>query len=794
MKRIALYIGLAAAMVASCSTQEKDFQTPLQDDVVFYASFEQPVDEGTRVYANEDLLLRWTADDRVSIFNKNSYNQQYRFTGETGDNAGGFDKVEGSEFTTGNVIAHVVSVYPYLGSTKISESEALTVTLPAEQHYAEDSFGLGANTMVSVSEDNVLQYKSVGGFLRISLYGEGVSVSSITLKGNNGEKLAGKATITMPMDGTPSVSMADDATDTITIICDSPVTLGAIAEESVDFWFVVPPVTFSQGFQVTVSGNRGIFEKTTEKAITIERNNVSKMSPVEAFISQPSNVIYYTSLDGEVITLYSSEAFGANIISNEYIDGRGIITFDGNLTQIGDRAFQARNLTSIVLPDSVTSIGEWSFGLCSNLYSITLPKSLQSIGEYAFSGCSNLYSISLPQGLRSIGDYAFSGCGFMEITIPDSVSSFGSFAFSGCFSLKSFCGKYASSNGIYLIDSGSLISVAPGSANGHVSIPDDVLEIATGAFYYCPNLDSVYIPDSVRSIGDFAFYCCYGLSSIIIPDSVLDIGKSAFAECVELTTIKLSNNITRIKRSTFGSCKKLASIIIPEGVTCIEEFAFSGCAFPSIIIPNKVTSIEAYAFLGCADLTSITIPDCVTSIGNEVFNDCENLVSVLLPNDITSISDGMFYGCKSLTSIVIPNAVSSIGDCAFSDCISLSSVVFPEGLESVGDSAFSNCKSLKSVTFPDNLQRIGYAAFDTCSNLTNVSISKSVSSIDDYAFVDCSRLSTIIVLPPTPPSGKRNMFLNTNNAPIYVPLESVEAYKRAEFWSDYSGRIQAISE
>ena len=89
MRRLFAY-GLTIALLAACSTQEKDFQTPQQDDVIFYATFEQPAEEGTRVYANEDLLLRWTADDRISIFNKNTYNQQYKFLGETGDNSGGF--------------------------------------------------------------------------------------------------------------------------------------------------------------------------------------------------------------------------------------------------------------------------------------------------------------------------------------------------------------------------------------------------------------------------------------------------------------------------------------------------------------------------------------------------------------------------------------------------------------------------------------------------------------------------------------------------------------------------------
>lgn len=282
MKRIALFFGIAAAMVASCSIQEENFETPQQDDVIFYASFEQPTEVGTRVYANEDLLLRWTTDDRVSIFNKNTYNQEYRFIGETGDYEGGFNKVGDPEFITGKEIPHVVSVYPYQRLTRVTEDETIQVTLPAEQHYAENSFGLGANTMVSVSSGNLLYYKNVGGYLMLKLYGEGVSVSSITLKGNNSEKLAGKATVTMPVDGDPSVEMASEATTEITLICETPVQLGANAEESTEFWFVVPPVTLDKGFTVSITITSGsVFEKSTSKSVTIERNHLSKMSPIE---------------------------------------------------------------------------------------------------------------------------------------------------------------------------------------------------------------------------------------------------------------------------------------------------------------------------------------------------------------------------------------------------------------------------------------------------------------------------------------------------------------------------------
>ena len=306
---------IMVALFAACSTTEINIQTPLSGSEVFYASFEQPAEDGTRVYANEDILLRWTGDDRVSIFEKNTRNQQYRFTGKTGDNAE-FDKVTGSGFTTGDAISHIVSVYPYQESTKVSKSETITVTLPAEQHYAENSFGLGANTMVSVTSNSSLQYKNVCGYLVVKLYGDGVSVSSIALRGNNGEKLAGKATVTMPLEGVPTTTMANDATSEITLTCATPVQLGATAEESAQFWFVVPPVTFSKGFTITVSGNGGVFEKTTGKTVTIKRNNLSRMSPIEVVSDH----------DG-LFVQFEDENFKAYCVENFDSDGDGKVSY-----------------------------------------------------------------------------------------------------------------------------------------------------------------------------------------------------------------------------------------------------------------------------------------------------------------------------------------------------------------------------------------------------------------------------------------------------------------------------------
>ena len=602
MKRFALYLELATVLVASCSIQEENFETPQQDDLIFYATFEQSAEDSTRVYVNEDLLLRWTADDRVSIFNKITYNQEYKFTGQTGANAGGFKKVDNDEFVTGNAISHVVSVYPYQESTAISESEDISLTLPAVQHYAENTFGLGANTMISVSEDNVLLYKNVGGYLVLKLYGEGVTVSSIRLKGNNGEKLAGKATVTMPLDGIPTAVLADDATDEITLVCDTPVELGATVEESKDFWFVVPPVTFSKGFTVSVSQTTGgVYEISTQKIITLERSNLSKMSPIKVeYMTIPYNVIYYTTSDEKALNFHDA-SFNAEIVSNEYVGGHGIITFDEDLTSIGSYAFYYQEtLTSIILPDSVTSIGDQAFRRCSGLTSFEIPNSVNSIGSYVFSGCPGLTHMVIPKSLTVIGNLPFEDCSGLTSIVVESGNS--------VFDSRDNC------NAIIKTDSNELIIGCNSSF-----IPDSVTSIGAGAFSSCSGLISISIPDSVISIGDSAFSYC-GFTSIIIPDSVTSIGRSAFSGCSSLTSIVLSNSITSIEDSMFFS-SGLTSIVIPDSVTSIGARAFSWCwGLTSVVIPNSVASIGTEAFSVCNALESVTVlATTPPSLGDRVF-------------------------------------------------------------------------------------------------------------------------------------------------------------------------------
>ena len=167
-----------------------------------------------------------------------------------------------------------------------------------------------------------------------------------------------------------------------------------------------------------------------------------------------------------------------------------------------------------------------------------------------------------------------------------------------------------------------------------------------------------------------------------------------------------------------------------------------------------------------------------------------------IPSDITEIKSYAFYYCSSLTSITIPDSVTSIGDSAFAWCNSLTSVTIPDSVTTIGNSAFYNCWSLTSVTIPDSVTTIGGSAFYNCSSLTSVTIPDSVTTIEDEAFYGCDGLNGIYCKAIIPPYlGSVYVFVYLKGGYyycpcyIYVPMESVEAYKSASYWSFYTGAI-----
>ncbi|MBR6424027.1 MAG: hypothetical protein IKS47_05060, partial [Bacteroidales bacterium] len=263
------FLAVWALLLASCSIEvDNRLLTVTDETTVFYATIEDSGDAQTKVFADSQMRVLWNANDQITIFNNDTFNQPYRFKGRDGRNSGTFAIVPINEFSTSEPIDHIYAIYPYQESTEISYDGDITFTLPAIQQYKKNSFGIGANTMVSVTDNTQLRFRNVGGYLSFKLYGWGISVSSIQLKGNNHEKLAGDALITMPLGGLPTVTMQENATEEVTLECETPVALGATAEEYTEFWFVIPPTTFTQGFTVTVTDSHGgTFRMSTQKEI-----------------------------------------------------------------------------------------------------------------------------------------------------------------------------------------------------------------------------------------------------------------------------------------------------------------------------------------------------------------------------------------------------------------------------------------------------------------------------------------------------------------------------------------------
>ena len=393
---------------------------------------------------------------------------------------------------------------------------------------------------------------------------------------------------------------------------------------------------------------------------------------------------------------------------------------------------------------------------------------MPSIWNGAFAYCSSLTSVVIPDSVISIGDSAFSGCSSLtSVVIPNSVTSIVGMVFYGCRSLTS-AGPIGSGCSI---EFGWTTEIPAHAFYGcgiltSVTIPDSVKSIGHGAFYGCGGPTSVVIPDSVTSIGDWAFGYCSSLTSVEMGNGVTSIGSCAFYGCSSLTDVYITdmrtwcemenhdyNNLNG-KNHYLGGVP-IDDLVIPTGTTVIRNHAFDGWeSLTGVEIPNSVTSIEDYAFNGCSSLTSMVIPDSVTSIGKDAFCGCSNVATVVTGNGVTSLSNLPFY--SSLTSVEIGSSVTSIGCGVFSGCSSLTDVYITDMRTwcEMKNSDYYNLRGknfylggvpIDDLVIPTGTTVIRNHAFDGWESLTGVEIPNSVTSIEDYAFNGCSSLTSITI-------------------------------------------------
>ena len=361
------------------------------------------------------------------------------------------------------------------------------------------------------------------------------------------------------------------------------------------------------------------------------------------------------------------------------------------VTSIAESAFEYSGITSVTIPNSVTTIGSMAFWGCKDLTSVSLGNSLIKIGEEAFEDCTALKSITIPNSVTNVSKRAFHNCESMtSLSIGSSLSYIADQAFLGCSGLTSI--KVASGNTTF--DSrnncNAIIKTATntlilGCASS--TIPNTVTTIGEEAFKYS-KISSIIIPNSVTKIERYAFQHCTELKSIAIPNSVTTIGNYAFDGCSSMTSVSIGKGTTSI--STYGpfeGCPLSSLTVDPENPvydsrdncnaliqTATNTLLFG---FKSTIIPNTVTTIANSAFQHCVDLTAITIPNSVTTIGRWAFVECPNLTSVSIGSGVTKIDENSFDFNNTTANLKYVRVLGTTPATLASDAFS--STTFSEG-------------------------------------------------------------------------------------------------------------------
>lgn len=531
------------------------------------------------------------------------------------------------------------------------------------------------------------------------------------------------------------------------------------------------------------------------------------------------------------------------------------VTNDGKnypVTEIGYMAFFGKEyMTSVTIPSSVTTIGESAFAFCEALTSVTLPNSVTTIGDCAFQG-PGVRDLILPPSVTSVGDNI---CDCIKVAIPSTLDASGFNSEITIIYPADDC--MIADNCVYSSDK-STIYYAGLSLSGDYTVSSNVSMIGEHAFAYCSNLTSVSLPNSVTTVGDYAFRDCEGLTSVSLTNSVTDLGNATFSDCKALTSFTIPSSVSAIGDETFKDCRALTSITIPNSVKTIGKRAFAGCSnlaevtipgsvntigeeafycgISELILPPSVTSIgrnicskvkvampstlDAGAFdystvitypadnnlfedklIYSSDKSAIyyaslslsgdcTIPSTVRSIGRQAFIKCKDLTAVTIPGSVTAIGDSAFYA-SGLIELILPPSVTSVGKSIChpvktaipstldADTFNYSEIVtypidnylfednfifssdkstlyfasaklsgdctIPSTVSTIGYRAFAYCTAMTSVAIPGSVTTIGDNAFLGCTSLTSVALPNSVTAIGDSTFCSCGRLASVII-------------------------------------------------
>lgn len=787
MKRFFAIVTLLSLCFVACSKYEQQDMLP---DAVAYGDLKVGFAEDTRTYVLDNKFLRWHQGDKLTVFYGNSANTVYKFNGQTGDSEGTFSYASRGTDTGDSKLDNIMAVYPVDLFAEVIASNMIYYTMPIQQLYQQGSFGIDTNPMVAVTKDTTddnLMFYNLCGYLKVDLYGC-ANVKSITLSGNNNERLSGNCFVTAKYGQMPSVNMASDATEFILLDCGDGVALDATKPTT--FWFVVPPTTFEAGFTITVTDvNGNSFWKTTASKVSIERNQVQPMEALECNIEQIEQpeqpdpdqiksitITYRVTTPGNILlhacpasSQLRFEGGDSQIVKVDYGDGT---VEDADYLNYTHKYYTPGDYdVTIYYKGNPTDFERESRGVFGCNHYADYP--------YEWNECTPIVKIEIPETFEGL---YFSLSHLEEITfigdcaaLKDGLSSIQA----NCPKLKRYNSIYASEDGRFMIKDGVLLACAiAGATMSEYTVPEGVHTIAKYAFEGVKDITKVTLPSTLKEIQYMAFASTL-IESIVLPDGLTTIGSEAFRWSA-LKSIEVPASVTSIGTDAFRQCKSMTSAVVNGSV--LGAGMFHTCStLADLTINGQLYELPKSCFAGTS-IKSINISSSVVSIGSYVFSGCKQLQSVTFAADsmLKGIDSSAFSGCAGIKSIEIPKGVTYVDDNAFSGCSALESVALSENLTYIGIEAFDRCSALKNLTFTGNkLTYIGMYAFDECGSLETLELPEGVVTLAIGAFRNCTSL-TNLSLPSTLQTIDAEAFAGIKVSEIRIP-DSVTTIGSAAF-------------
>ena len=606
--------------------------------------FEDPVDGIYYPY--------WSSKDALAVYVDGiDLPDKYVLVDGAGTDKGAFSgKITGNRY---------VALYPYADRVRNGlKGDELSLVLPGTQVYAPNSFGEGAFPMLGLGDEQGLSFKNLCAVLKFSMTGSAAVKAVRFVAHDTTMAVCGPAKVRTDFTTEPALVMDEGGTHTVTLQCPG---VQLYEDNATEFFVVIPAGTYRGGFSLEIETFSGTFTRSVNSDVSFGRSQFRYIKPFRCDADGaidpddiPYNQIWYVSY-GEQVLDFPPDAFDRNILSNTYKDGKGVILFDGPVTQVGRDAFYA-----------------------------------------------NITEIHLPNTIESIGDFAFYADPFTSFRTPDNLKTVGRCAFMYCSYLTRIYGRHASADEKCLVlDDGTMVAYALGwlTESGTITVPEGVTALAPYLFYWQSRIHDVVFSEGFKSLGDYCFQECSDLETVTFPESFDEIGELVFLGCSNLREFK--GNSPRV----------------PDGHALVDKDgymqAFAGQGITDYVIPDGVTQF-IYCFRSNKSLRSLTLPESLKNYGSDPFDECDNLEFLYGPYTTEDHHCWVMGNTLVSATPVLPAdyavpegyGIECIYYNAFVDNQYVEHLSIPDEVKQIWDYAFSYMPRLKTLRLPASLTRM----------------------------------------------------------------------------------------